>query len=209
MTQAASHTPQELEQILEESDLLSCCRDGTFKAMGFDGSTITINSDALADLHPLLPLAVDARRARAVVEYANTADDNIDARDVLKTAQLLRDGSIQLQSMTGRVYDVTGFKGVVMPKYDDDPVLVTCKTVILDYAEHGNIRVPFVINSYNQIVEMSQSDLTDKYPGWKDRYKVAQGLELSSAELAEYLFTINIAVADNIRFDDVNFDSAL
>lgn len=102
MTHAPSHTPQELEQILEGSDLLFLTGDGTYKVMELDAVVATINTEVLFCWHPHLPKAVETCFARAALDYANTGDDSIDCRTVSRTAQLLCMGSLLLQSMSGR-----------------------------------------------------------------------------------------------------------
>lgn len=143
-----------------------------------------VSEAALVAYHTLLPAAI--RALLIVKEGLRDKEPRADGLLVRNSAKLLTNGVIRLTDITGKRFQMVEVNG--MTRVDaDNTVALWGEQVGIKYKVNCDVEIPFVHTRGNVHFHMSQTLLTQQYPGWLDRLATAEALGLPMRERSRFV----------------------
>lgn len=163
--------------------------------------TAIVTANSLSKFHPLLPAAL------AGLIYAQ--DRHLDGKYVYgrlayPLVALLTTGSIVLEDPLGVKHTYVGVSDVRANLQDEKAVYVDGNEVNLTYWPGPGGPTPLVLGQTWGTICVSLSYLDAHYPGFSERWKMAQSLHLEGVTNVSYLFNAsqtNIASVEGVVFE--------
>lgn len=146
----------------------------------------------LTDIHVHLPIAM-----RAMAEELATATSPavLPGRTVEQTLSILKSPPVRFMNTRGLLQEVLDITDLRYGYGFKDKVLLTATTLRIGMEYVEDIAVPFVYRSVTQDHMVLTEELDTRYPGWKERWKLGQDLELPQAVYLPNVFSSEPVVA--------------
>lgn len=162
-----------------------------------------VHISQLLELHPLLPVAIDAvldHRKKLIAE-----DPIIRSMLVELNMHVLKNGYTEVNDTTNATpwsfVEIDNMRENVL---DRDTLLVSGTAVTVDHVKHGDLNVPVVIDDAWYEITVSKNEMDSRFPGWEERWKLGAEIGVDNLSLMRHVFTVNNVVTPPSL--DITFD---
>lgn len=196
-------TLTQLDELVIVQTHWSLTPDGEFLAHMPDAPDALVPAHLLSRLHPLLPGSLHLMLSE--VNMRERGDKTIDGLYLAVTLDLLNSGGIEFVDWLGnkRLYsELTAIK----TRAATDEVLIDGTLVVVSTFEHASEQVRFVTDYTRCDSIVKKSELENTYPGWEQRWLIAQELGLPIHEMRQHIFDKGPFTDQGINTSDIRFE---
>lgn len=192
-----------LHSIIKRASFWHALNDELLHAVLLGEESTVVQFEQLLILHPLFPYSLKARLAWDA-RHGNIS--RIINRDtVCDTLELLKFGAVHFVDTDGTPHLLTSVDGLKTAERDTN-VRLRGTELHVEYAQHEETGIPYITSTDWAEYEVGRHELDALYPGWSERWLVAQNLGMKASALGQYIFTKQASAGSAIRLGSITFD---